>query len=325
MRWGPGPVFVYECVTSARRWQNYAVRSFVVAALLAGMATIGLSDEAFTHGNAARQYAWLGESYFYALIGVTLSFVMLAAPAATAGAICLDRARGTLTHILATDLSDSEIVLGKLAARLVPILGLVACAWPVMAISTLLGGIDPVILTTAFAVIVAVAILGCSLAPALSVWATKPHEVVAVVYMFWTFTLLAYPMMWLLASIRLVVGPPRWLLLSNPYYLAFAPYIAPGSVELADFVWFVAVAIAASAVFVLAGVRRLAAGVVAGARPVQEGKEVCRFAAPEPMGAGPVSRHESRSLAGVASPARVGLGNWSRRVFLVCHYRRLCE
>ena len=42
---------------------------------------------------------------------------MLAAPAATAGAICLDRACGTLAHLLATDLSDPEIVLGKLAAQ----------------------------------------------------------------------------------------------------------------------------------------------------------------------------------------------------------------
>ena len=28
MRWGPGPVFVYECVTNAHRWQTYAARSF---------------------------------------------------------------------------------------------------------------------------------------------------------------------------------------------------------------------------------------------------------------------------------------------------------
>ena len=96
-----------------------------------------------TRGNAWRQYAALGESYFYAIIGVELTLVMLAAPAATAGAICVDRARGTLTHMLATDLSDPEIVLGKLAARLLPVLGLVACSWPVLAICSLLGGIDP--------------------------------------------------------------------------------------------------------------------------------------------------------------------------------------
>ena len=62
--------------------------------------------------------------------------VMLAAPAATAGAICLDKARGTLLHVLVTDLSDAEIVLGKLAARLVPVLGLVACSLPVLALGT---------------------------------------------------------------------------------------------------------------------------------------------------------------------------------------------
>ena len=109
--------------------------------------------------------------YFIALIGVELAIVLLAAPAATAGAICLDRARGTLAHMLMTDLSDSEIVLGKLAARLLPVLGLVACTWPVMAISSLLGGIDPIALTLAFAIIVAVAVLGCSIALAISVWA----------------------------------------------------------------------------------------------------------------------------------------------------------
>ena len=78
-----------------------------------------------------------------AIIGVELTLVMLAAPAATAGAICVDRARGTLAHMLVTDLSDPEIVLGKLAARLLPVLGLVACTWPVLAICSLLGGIDP--------------------------------------------------------------------------------------------------------------------------------------------------------------------------------------
>ena len=119
------------------------------------------------------EYARLGEYYYYVLVGVELSLVMLAAPAATAGAICLDRARGTLTHVLATDLSDSEIVLGKLAARLLPVLGLVACTWPVMAISSLLGGIDPLNVTMAFGVIVVVAVLGCSLALALSVWREK--------------------------------------------------------------------------------------------------------------------------------------------------------
>ena len=76
----------------------------------------------------------------------------------------MDRSRGTLEHMLATDLSDSEIVLGKLAARLMPVLGLIACSLPVLALSTLLGGIDLFALVLAFLVVVVVAVFGCSLA-----------------------------------------------------------------------------------------------------------------------------------------------------------------
>ena len=60
----------------------------------------------------------------------------------SAGAGCLDKARGTLDHMLTTDLSNAEIVLGKLAARLVPTLTLVLCALPVQFLASLLGGID---------------------------------------------------------------------------------------------------------------------------------------------------------------------------------------
>ncbi len=107
MRFGTGPVFAYERVAGARRWQVYAGRSFMVAALLTVMAVIAWNVPSDLAGNTARAYAGLGEFYFYGLIGVELAIVMLAAPAATAGAICVDRARGTLDHILATDLSDA--------------------------------------------------------------------------------------------------------------------------------------------------------------------------------------------------------------------------
>jgi hypothetical protein len=45
----------------------------------------------------------------------------------------------TLTLMMVTDLSDAEIVLGKLASRLVAILGIVACGLPALAILTSLG------------------------------------------------------------------------------------------------------------------------------------------------------------------------------------------
>jgi hypothetical protein len=43
---------------------------------------------------------------------------MIVAPAATAGAVCVERSRGPLAHMLVTDLTAPEIILGKLYARL---------------------------------------------------------------------------------------------------------------------------------------------------------------------------------------------------------------
>ena len=67
---------------------------------------------------------------------------------------------GTLLDVLATDLSSAEVVLGKLAARLLPVLATIAAALPVLAITSLFGGIDPAALGGSFAVVVGLAVLG---------------------------------------------------------------------------------------------------------------------------------------------------------------------
>ncbi len=164
MHFSLGPVFLDECSTNSRRWQAYAIRSFSIAALLVAVGTIAASQGAIVAGRSVQDYAQLGESYFYTIIGMGLALVMLVAPAATAGAICVARARGTLDHILVTDLSDAEIALDKLGTRLLPVFGLVACSWQVMAIRSALGGVDPIALVVAFGVIVAVGLLGCTFA-----------------------------------------------------------------------------------------------------------------------------------------------------------------
>src|SRR4051794_32558258 len=114
LRLGLGPVFAFEWITTSRRWQVYALRSFFVLVLLIGMFLIWWTSVAGKTLVTIRSQAAVGEWYFYALIGTQLALVMLAAPAFTAGSICIDRARGTLTHIFVTDLGDGEIVLGKL-------------------------------------------------------------------------------------------------------------------------------------------------------------------------------------------------------------------
>src|SRR5689334_3199609 len=144
-RVGLGPVFVYEWLVASRRWQMYAARALVVGLLLGALALVWeleLQNRfVFSPQQALsyKDYSRIGETFFYAIVGTQLALLLLAAPGAAAGAVCLDKMRGNLLHLLATDLSSAEIILGKLASRLLPVLGLVACSLPVLMICTLLG------------------------------------------------------------------------------------------------------------------------------------------------------------------------------------------
>jgi len=251
-RWGLGPVFAWEWAAGTRRWQTYAARSLFVAALLAGLVAVRWSRGADVNFSTRAQ-AGVGQSFFFAIVGIQIVLVMLAAPAATAGSICIDRARGTLAHMLVTDLSAAEIVLGKLAARLVPVLTLVACTLPVLLLGTLLGGVDPTALAGAFAVLLGLAILGCSLAMTLSIWVAKVHEALMATYLALIALPLAYP-----AWRSLDPGTaPDWLHQLDPFWLAFAPYVSPGSVGLGGQLAYLAGALAASAALILLAVARL--------------------------------------------------------------------
>jgi ABC-type transport system involved in multi-copper enzyme maturation permease subunit len=255
-RWGLGPVFAYEWLRASRRWQLYALRVLFVAALGAGLAVVWLAKVA-GQPLSLRGLAATGESFFYALIGTQLALVLLVAPAYTAGAICLDKSRGTLLHLLATDLSDAEIVLGKLAARLLPVVGLVLAAVPVLFAAILLGGIDPEAALGASLVTLGVAVLGSTLALALSVWTRQTHEALLVTYLIGTVLALAGPM-W--AQWQMTFGlpaPPDWLEATNPFFLAFLPYLRPGAPCLGGQAIFLGITLALSAALAMLAVLRL--------------------------------------------------------------------
>jgi ABC-type transport system involved in multi-copper enzyme maturation permease subunit len=248
-RWrvGVGPVFVFECLTSSRRWQVYAMRAGFLLLLFITLLVIWNGSRPLERLSAIRDMARLGEWFFLGFVGTQLTLVLLAAPAATAGSICLDRARGTLTHMLVTDLSSAEIVLGKLASRLVPILALLACSLPLMEILALVGGLDPNALLGAFVVALGIAVLGSSLALFFSLWVGKTHEAILATYAVWGLWLLWTPIISIVGALfpqALFLVPPRS---ADPFWLALAPYRAPKLVAWQDFASFLEVTLALSA------------------------------------------------------------------------------
>jgi hypothetical protein len=134
--------------------------------------------------------------------------------------------------------------------------GLVASTLPMMALLTLLGGVDPDALLGAFIVIVGVAILGCSVAFFFSLWVGKTHEAVLSTYSVWGLWLLSPVMILLLNRLfgRFVtISSQR----ADPFFLTFAPYWWPGSVAWSDYIWFLAVTSSISGLLVSVAVLRI--------------------------------------------------------------------
>ena len=136
-----------------------------------------------------------------------------------------------------------------------------ACALPVAALGTLLGGIDPMALTASLLIAAALAVLGCSMALALSVWLAKAHEVMMAVYALWSTWMLALP------TYQISSGggwAPFWLKVSNPFWLTLAPYLNPMATSVVEPIGFLLACLIISAA--------LAALSVARVRPVYLGQ-----------------------------------------------------
>jgi ABC-type transport system involved in multi-copper enzyme maturation permease subunit len=257
-RWGLGPVFVYEWLTAARRWQMYALRAVFVGVLFLAVVIVWFKHADPLVNGAARldrkAHAEAGEALFYAFFGTLLSVTLLLAPGATAGAVCLDKARGALVHLLVTDLSSREIVFGKLAVRLIPLFGLVLASVPVLSLCLWLGGIDPDAMIVAYAVTAGMAVLGSSLAFLLSVWGRKTHEVLLATYLFEVLLLLAYPISLGLDAMWKQTWLSPYFAWTNPFRLAFSPYLFRGATDPTELTGFLCFCVGAGALCALLSV-----------------------------------------------------------------------
>lgn len=257
---GLGPVFAFEWLVASRRWQMYASRSLVVLAM--GMCLVWVWwSEVWRYPEGPGELtttnlAQVGEAFFYTMIGILLSILLLAAPAAAAGAFCNDRTSGGLIAMLGTDLSSAEIVLGKLAARFLPILSFLLLSMPVLFGALLLGGISSEALVGALLILIAVAIFGFTLALTLSIWCKHVHEVLFAVYLFWLVACLAGPCVWALAD-YMQTPLPDWLDYLSPYLMAYLAYRFPDRPVLREQIWFALAGLTMSVVLIIVSIVRV--------------------------------------------------------------------
>ncbi|MCE5269370.1 MAG: ABC transporter permease subunit [Planctomycetaceae bacterium] len=203
----PGPIFNVELLTSARRARYFLIRALYGLVLLVAVWFVYQTHHAaYRYGQVQddiHSVAELSAGFFMTFAWMQLLAVMILCPAMVAGAVASERERRTIEYLFASQLSNAEIVLGKLAARVIHVIYLLLVGVPVLALMMMLGGIAPEALLVLFIVTLSSMLTVCSLAMAISVWSMRAREAVTKAYLL-LFVLVALPP--LLSSLRFA-GP----------------------------------------------------------------------------------------------------------------------
>ena len=181
-----GPVFTAEMVTTARKRRYFLLRLLFAAGLLflLWMCAMGVRNGQDVAGRMTlAESAQLAQAYFTTISWATLVAALVVVPAIAAGSIATERDRRTIEYLFATDLSNAEIVLSKLFAKLLLVGKLLIVALPVLAIFRLLGGIPGDLLLAFYLVLGSTCLVLVMLSLSVSVWTSRARDAFTKVYL----------------------------------------------------------------------------------------------------------------------------------------------
>jgi ABC-type Na+ efflux pump permease subunit len=139
-----GPILARELLAASRQPGSYVARVVIATLLLVTLGTNYYVWEAYTEGVfSVNSLTWYARSCFCSLVAVQGILTVALVPGRVGAAIAEQRERKTLHYLLASDLTSFEIVVGALAARLLMVIAGISAGLPVLALLTLLGGIEP--------------------------------------------------------------------------------------------------------------------------------------------------------------------------------------
>jgi ABC-type transport system involved in multi-copper enzyme maturation permease subunit len=156
-----GPLFSWELVRLARRGQDARARTILALVLLltqfgftvVWFRTTDLRELFFGTQQVLdiQESAQFAEQFALSLLLAQMAVMVLIAPAYAAGSIAEEKERKTFANLLTSELSNREIVVGKFLGRVTFLLGVMLAGLPVLALTGLIGGIDPLFLVLSYA------------------------------------------------------------------------------------------------------------------------------------------------------------------------------
>lgn len=130
-------------------------------------------------GDSAR----FGMAWFQIAAPLQALVGFFAAAVIAAGSVCQEKDRRTLDLLLMTELTNRELVLGKLLGSLVTLFSMLAAGVPVFMLSALLGGISERQILLTFLVTAAAVLLGGAVGAMAAFWREKTFQALAFTIM----------------------------------------------------------------------------------------------------------------------------------------------
>jgi ABC-type Na+ efflux pump permease subunit len=175
-----GPIFMREAMTAPRRVRHYMNRAGYAAGLFLLMWTAWQAVVGFQRVDSAGDIARFGGMLFHLLSIVQLALALVFAPIMAGSSISAEKDRRTFVLLLMTDLTNCEIVMGKLLGSLLQMAVMLAAALPIFMLCLLLGGASPEQVAKVFAVTAATALASGSLGILIASWREKTFQTLAL-------------------------------------------------------------------------------------------------------------------------------------------------
>lgn len=146
-------IFRVDLIRNSRRLRHFIIRVVYALGLLMVMGWIYAEMvDSYSNVNERTQLANFAAAFFITFAWLQLIGVVLMTPGLMANIIAEERQRQTIDYLLTSRLSNFEIVMGKLMARLLYMTQFLIVSLPILAILQLLGGIETESLLLVFAI-----------------------------------------------------------------------------------------------------------------------------------------------------------------------------
>lgn len=185
-------MFTRETAVAPRRISFYAARTLFAGALFALTMTAWQLLVGSQPIENVGDLAWFGAAAFQILAPLQLAVAMPFSALLVASAVSLEKDRKTFDLLLLTNLSNPDLVLGKLCAGMLLVVIVVVATFPLLMIFGLLGGVSNAQILRVEAVTLTSALLAGSLGSTIALWREKTFQALAMTALILVLWLLAW-------------------------------------------------------------------------------------------------------------------------------------